>query len=350
MAGKAGVMRIRLKGINSKRKRLAGGSFRTYYWAWKGGPPLRGEPGSPEFSASYNEAVARKVTPPRGTLLSVLQGYQESEDFLGLAARTRADYVGKIKVIEKEFADFPLSAMTDPRTRGEFKKWREKLAAASRRQADYAWVVLARVLSWGVDRGLVAANPCTRGGRLYRGSRAENIWTDADEAAFLERAPVHLHLPLLLALWTGQRQGDLLRLPWSAYDGTHIRLRQSKTGVRVVIRVGVPLKAALDATSRRSTIILTTIDGTPWTPDGFRASWGKACKAASVVGVTFGDLRGTAVTRLALAGSTEAEIATITGHSMLGVRAILDTHYLARDPALGESAILKLEKRTKTPD
>jgi integrase len=196
----------------------------------------------------------------------------------------------------------------------------------------------------------VATNPCTRGGRLYRGSRAENIWTDADEAAFLERAPVHLHLPLLLALWTGQRQGDLLRLPWSAYDGTHIRLRQSKTGVRVVIRVGVPLKAALDATSRRSTIILTTIDGTPWTPDGFRASWGKACKAASVVGVTFGDLRGTAVTRLALAGSTEAEIATITGHSMRGVRAILDTHYLARDPALGESAILKLEKRTKTPD
>jgi hypothetical protein len=31
-------------------------------------------------------------------------------------------------------------------------------------------------------------------------------------------------------------------------------------------------------------------------------------------------------------------------------RAILDTHYLARDPALGESAITKLEKRTKTPN
>jgi hypothetical protein len=35
-------MRIRLKGINWKRKRLADGSFKTYYWAWKGGPPLRG--------------------------------------------------------------------------------------------------------------------------------------------------------------------------------------------------------------------------------------------------------------------------------------------------------------------
>jgi hypothetical protein len=32
------------------------------------------------------------------------------------------------------------------------------------------------------------------------------------------------------------------------------------------------------------------------------------------------------------------------------VRAILDTHYLHRDPALAESAIRKLENRTKSPD
>jgi integrase len=158
-----------------------------------------------------------------------------------------------------------------------------------------------------------------------------------------------LHLPLLLALWTGQRQGDLLRLPWSAYDGTHIRLRQSKTGRRVVIPVGAPLKIALDAEAKRSTIMLTNSDGKPWTSDGFRASWGKACKAAAVVGVTH-DLRGTAVTRLALAGCTEAEIATITGHSMTSVRAILDTHYLSRDSALAESAIKKLEERTNLPN
>ena len=157
-------------------------------------------------------------------------------------------------------------------------------------------------------------------------------------------------MPLLLALWTGQRQGDLLRLPWSAYDGTHIRLRQGKTGARVVIKVGAPLKAALDATPKRSTIILTNSEGKPWTSDGFRASWGKACKAAGVAGVTFNDLRGTAVTRLALVGATEPEIATITGHSLRGVRAILDTHYLSRDPELGDSAISKLERGTKTPD
>jgi integrase len=344
-------MRVRLKGINSRKKVLADGSVRTYYWAWKGGPPLCGEPGSPEFLASYNEAAARKIVPPRGTLLSILQQYQVSEDFSGLADSTRRSYVALIVRIEKAFADFPLAALTDRRTRGVFKAWRDRIATDSgRRQADYAWTVLARILSWALDRGLVAANPCERGGRLYRTSRRDNIWTTLDEAAFFDRAPKHLHLALMLALWTGQRQGDLLRLPWSAYDGRHIRLRQSKTGARVAIKVGAPLKILLDAMVKRSTIILTNSDGKPWTSDGFRASWGKACKQAGVSGVTFHDLRGTSVTRLALVGATAPEIANITGHSLRDVHAILDMHYLARDPALGESAIAKLEKGTKTPD
>jgi hypothetical protein len=46
---------------------------------------------------------------------------------------------------------------------------------------------------------------------------------------------------------------------------------------------------------------------------------------------------------LAIAGCTEAEIATITGHSLRDVRSILVANYLHRDPALAESAIRKLE-------
>src|SRR5262249_15785124 len=141
--------------INSVRKLLADGSVKTYWYAWKGGPALRGQPGTAEFIASFNEAVARKVVPPQGALLSVLQGYQASGQFDGLAERTRADYIKHIKAIEREFGDFPLSGLTDRRTRGIFMAWRDRLAAKSRRQADYAWQVLALVLSWGHDRGLV---------------------------------------------------------------------------------------------------------------------------------------------------------------------------------------------------
>jgi integrase len=337
-------MWIRLKGINRVRKRLADGRVVTYYYAWKGGPALPGAPGSPEFVAAYKDAIRRKIAPPQGVMLALLRAFQDSQDFLGLAPRTRADYIAKIRLIEKKFGDFPLSALSDRRSRGIFMAWRDQLASSSRRQADYAWVVLARVLSWSLDRGLITSNPCEKGGRLYRGSRAEKIWTEADEAAFLERGPHHLRLPLLLALWTGQRQGDLLRLPWSAYDGAYIRLQQSKTGARVLIPVGAPLKATLDATPRRSTLILTSTDEKPWTADGFRSSWRKACSRAGITGVTFHDLRGTAVTRLAVCGCTEAEIAAITGHSLRDVAAILDAHYLHRDPALAESAIRKLEK------
>lgn len=343
-------MRVRLKGINPKRKKLADGTYRTYYYAWKGGPRLQGEPGSPEFIASYHAAVNTKKTPPQGVMFSILQGFQASDDFLSKSERYRADMVKHIKKIEAKFGDFPLGALTDRRARGEFMAWRDKLALSSRRQADYTWTILARILSWALNRGLVAANPCEKGGRLYRGTRADRIWTDDDEAAFIEKAPGHLHLPLLLALWTGQRQGDLLRLPWSAYDGTHIRLKQSKGGRRVKIPVGTPLKTALDATPRKSTLILVNSDGVPWTADGFRSSWRKACAAAGITGLTFHDLRGSAVTRLALAGCEVPEIVAITGHSLKDAGAILDTHYLNRDSALAESAIRKLELRTKVPD
>jgi hypothetical protein len=233
-------MRIRLKAINSVRKRLPDGSIKTFHYAWKGGPPLRGGPGTPEFVASYNEAVAHKRDVPRGSLLSVLHQYQQSGAFQSLAVSTRRGYVALIQRIEERFSDFPLAALSDPRTRGVFMKWRDDLAAASgRRQADYAWTVLARVLCWALDHGLVSSNPC-RGGRLYRGGLGSTTWTADDEGLFLAHAPEHVHLALLLALWTGQRQGDLLRLPWS-------RLRQSKGGRRVL----VPLRSAPQGSTRR---------------------------------------------------------------------------------------------------
>jgi integrase len=349
--------------LNWTTKRLANGEVRTYWFAWRGGPRLIGDPGSPEFVASYNEAVARKVATPEGVLQAVLTKFQQSEDFRQLAERTRKDYAIQIKIIERAFGDLPIAALSDPRTRNILLEWRERLALASQRQADYAWAVLARILAWALDRRrLVPANPCERAGLMYGGSdRADKVWSTQDESSFYERAPRHMHLPLLAALWTGQRQGDLLRLKWFSYDGTNIRLIQSKSirrhksgkrskPVRVVIPVGAPLKAALDAAkvgkSAQDNVLLNS-HGKPWTSDGFRTSWGKACAAAGIVGLTFHDLRGTAVTRLAIAGCTEAEIASITGHKLSDVRSIIDA-YLHRDPALAESAIRKLEQGTNS--
>jgi integrase len=194
----------------------------------------------------------------------------------------------------------------------------------------------------------VARSQPTRGGRLYAADRTDKFWGEAEIAALLSVASpeIKLALALVLALWTGQRQGDLLRLPWSSYDGSHLRLRQSKGGRRITMPAGAPLKA-LDDTGRRSPVILTNSYGRPWTSDGFRTSWSKACGRAGVSGLTFHDLRGSAVVRLALAEATVPQIATFTGHSLKDVEAILDAHYLGRDIQLAEAAVVKLEKRTK---
>jgi integrase len=336
-------MRVRLKGVNRSVKRLADGTVATYWYAWRGGPRLHGQPGDPEFMAAYNSAIATKMAPTPGVLRAVLAAYQRSSEFAGLAPRTRQDYARFIAVIEREFGDFPLGALADPSARHVFLEWRDKIGLTSARQADYTWQVLKLVLTWGKDRGLVTYNPCERGGKLYHGTRVDKIWSLDDEALFLARAPAWFHLPLLMGLWTGQRQGDLIRLPWSGYDGKHIRLKQRKTGTNVQIPVGGPLKAALDATRKVGPIILVNSHGRPWLSDSFSRMFHEACVKAGVTGLTFHDLRGTAVTRLSLAGCTVPEIVSITGHSLRDVGKILDAHYLHRDPALAAAAIRKLE-------
>src|SRR4249920_2965247 len=83
-----GTVRVRLKGINSVTKTLKDGTAVTYWYAWKGGPRLDGQPGDAEFLASYNRAVASIVSPPSGLLLNVLVKFQQTDEFRNLAART----------------------------------------------------------------------------------------------------------------------------------------------------------------------------------------------------------------------------------------------------------------------
>jgi hypothetical protein len=125
-------------------------------------------------------------------------------------------------------------------------------------------------------------------------------------------------------------------------SGTLIKLRQRKTGAYVPIPVADALKDALDAAPRRSPIMLTNSGGKPWSESGFQGAWGKATMRAGIRGLTFHDLRGTAVVTLARAGCNEVEIYSITGHKPGDVQAILTTHYLPRDAEVAGNAIAKL--------
>ena len=133
-----------------------------------------------------------------------------------------------------------------------------------------------------------------------------------------------------------------MRLPWSAYDGKFIKIRQRKTGVYAPVPVSDELITALDAAPKKSSIILTNSDGKPWSESGFQGAFGKAKIKAGIRGLTFHDLRGTAVVTLARAGCNEVEIYSFTGHKPSDVRAILTAHYLPRDPEVAANAIAKL--------
>jgi integrase len=341
--------RRKLPGVASASKRLADGSRRRYFYAWRGGPLLKAvdgtplEPGDPQFHVAYTAAHAERRKPPTGTLFGLIAAYRASTEFTGRAEKTKRDYSRYLRIIEQEFGTMPLAAVQDRRARGVFKRWRDAMADRPR-VADYAWTVLARVLAVAKDHGTISVNVCERGGRLYEADRADIIWIAEHISKFCAVASPELQFALLLALWTGQRQADLIRLTWSQYDGTHIRLRQRKGRARVVIPVGAPLKVAIDARRASEGTILRNSFGEPWTGDGFRASWGKAFERAGLgdVDLHFHDLRGTAVTRLALSECTVPQIAAITGHSPRDVDAILEAHYLGGKVELAEQAIVKL--------
>ncbi|MEH2510182.1 integrase [Nitrobacteraceae bacterium AZCC 1564] len=352
-------MRMNLVGLYWTQAKLASGAQVKYYYAWKNGPRIKAKYGTQDFIREYNEHIASRKKPVQGLVFTLIAEFKASSEFTKLSEKTKKDYLRYIKLIEDEFGDMPLEAVEEPGARGEFKSWRDGMAD-NPRKADYAWTVLARIFSVAKDRGRISINPCERGGRLYEsGDRLDKVWSEGSIGRMMEIASTPLVDAMMLALWTGQREGDLLKLKWSDYDGQYIRLVQSKTirhgkrskAKRVTIPVSRPLKTYLDALQKRGLFLLMNTRDEPWTEDGFRSSWGKAFNKSKITeDLTFHDLRGSAVIRLALAGSTVPEIATFTGHSLKDVEAILDRHYLGRDLRLAESAARKLDAMFGTED
>jgi hypothetical protein len=127
-------LRVHLKGIHRVKVRLA-----TYYYAWRGGPRLVGEPGSPEFLASYMAAHATRREPDQASFHSVIVGYRQSQDFIGLKPRTKSDYVKLIGKIEQQFGDMPLAALDDARVTRDFLEWRDGMATARARRTTAGW-------------------------------------------------------------------------------------------------------------------------------------------------------------------------------------------------------------------
>lgn len=331
-----------------------------YFYAWKGkgAPRLRSEPGSAAFVEELAAALAMRATGDRTKMLGLTHLWLASPAWKaergkgGMAESTKKNWKAFVKVIQNDFGTLRIVQFERTTTiRPIIKRWLDKHWRDKPRQADMAKQVLSAMLSFAVEEDLLATNPCIGMKNRYSSDRADRIWTPEDMEKLAKGAPKHVMLAARLAALTGLRRGDLLRLSWNHVGKLAIDLPStSKTGSGALIPLYGELKALLKEIPRVSTIVLTNSDGHPW-KSGFGSSWNKALIAAKMQGddLHYHDFRGTAATRMHLAGWTNREIADALAWDEESVDRII-RRYVKRD-ALLRDMIRRMDendRRTET--
>jgi integrase len=330
-------MKIDLKGVHK-----VSAKGRVYWYAWRGGPRLVGEAGSPEFVNSYLAAHTNQKTRHRSKFKLLIGDYQQSARFARLRDSTKVEYLDLLRIIEDQWAELPIEALDARKFRKRYKDWLSDLSERRGRcRAQAVYSTFRQVWRCAFENGDVRFEPL-RLSRLYTSDRSDIIWADHNVAAFRKVAYPELVWALQLALETAQRQGDLLRMTWHQWDGHRLDLTQKKYSQPVIIPATTRLRQLMSEIPRRSPVILTNTFKHPWKPNSFRKAFGRVKQEAGLERLHFHDARGTAATRLAEAGCTVPEIAAITGWSVAYAAQMLDK-YLKRTPELSNAAINKLE-------
>jgi integrase len=327
------MVRVNLKGVfkvTSKGK--------DYYYAWRGGPRLRGKPGSPEFIASYNEAIESRRIPDATRFRSLVVLYKGSGDYKKLADSTRRNWAPWLDRISQHFGDLSIAQFDRPeKIRPIIRRWRNKWEDKPR-AADYGMQVLSRVLSYAVDPlGKIASNPCEGIKQLYSVNRSEIIWTDADIAELKKFCSPEIAHVVDLAAHTGLRLGDLLRLSWSHIKEDRIEITTGKSKHLIIATIPLydDLQAVLARIPKRSPRVLTNSRHRPWRWFGTVFTRAKIAASMNDRNLHFHDLRGTAATRFYNAGLSERVIAEIMGWEEEHVARII-RRYVDRSAATKE--------------
>ncbi len=301
------------------------------------------------------------------------------------ARKTVVDYRQKANVIatfDETLYNSAVVALTQPILRGLFEElWAERGLAT----AKGAILTLSTAISWGMLRGKVTfSNGVSPASRLKMETPEPRVrFATRAEISALVAAADRIGRPeigdmIVLAVWTGQRQGDRLALVDRGLLNGRRYFRQSKTNAIVAIRQAPELEARLkEAAERRreprAKALLKTrpedrpkvelrfahfvLDERSWQPfraDHYRHVFAEVRAAAVAGDETKGaapvpsladfwdlDLRDTSVTWQALAGATIPEIIAVTGHTMESATSILK-HYLARHPEMADASIGKM--------
>lgn len=315
---------------------------------------LPGAPGSQEFLAAYQARHAAWATEPaerhmllHGSLGALIALYRASPDWQQLKPSSRRDYEKFLAPLADRYGHCPVATLERHHVRQIRDAYATRPPAKpddepipSPRRANKIIGVLSILMSFAIDQGWRVTNPAARPKRLKTGA-GYRAWTVEELRRFVNTAP-DFALACLLAVATGQRGGDLVRMTWRAYDGSAIEVIQEKTGTPLWIPCHTSLRAALDRAPRTAMTILCRADGAPWTALQFQTAASKAIRGAGLRGLVWHGLRHTAATWLAEAGCSEREIMSITGHSSPAMVSRYARH--ADQKTRATAAIAKLER------
>src|SRR5689334_13011869 len=234
------------------------------------------------------------------------------------------EFFGKHRL--NEISPFLIERYKQQRKETVTKRKKTRSAASVNREIE----VLSHVFSMAVDNDKLQQNPCRKVRKLRTDGGRERYLTEDEERRLmvgLEDSPVHLKWFVILALETGLRKGELLRLNRHQVNfvDNEIRMMQMKTDKPKTIPLSSKARAVLlhIVAEQEKSQNLYLFDGIRFFKVAdVKKSFASACKRAGIENFRIHDLRHTAATRWRQAGADEFTVMRLLGHTRVNTSAI----------------------------
>lgn len=287
---------------------------------------LQGEPGTPEFMASYAAALERTASPPsatgHGTLDALAVSYYQSTAFAGLRASTRGAYRRLVEELRTGYGTRPVRLLESRHVEDMLRQKHDAPTAANHRLR-----ILRALMAHALRLGWVKRDPTAGVERMAYRTDGYHTWTEAEITQYEARWPPETRerLAFALLLYTGQRRSDVVRmgrahLRYVAVDGRQVQVievSQVKTGRRLLIPIHAALAPLIEGTPRDLLPFLRTAYGKAFSPRGFYNQFVEWAQDAGLPpGRSPHGLRKAAGRRLAEAGASAHQIMSILGVSL----------------------------------
>ena len=281
---------------------------------------LPGVPGSAEFMAAYQMALATTPAPigakrnAPGTVAHIVAAYLDSQSHFGrLAPGTRAIRRAILERFREAHGDLPFATMPP-----KFIVW---LLDQKRPHVARNWLKALRALTrFAVALDFRKDDPARDIKLAPIKSDGFHTWTDEEVAQYEARHAIGTKARLAIALgrYTMQRRGDVIRMGRQHIRNGELYVTQQKTGVALILPVHPELQAIIDATPGTHLNFLVTKTGKSYSGKEFDRAFRQWCNEAGLPKrCVFHGLRKAGLTWGADQGWSTHELAAWSGHKTL---------------------------------